>query len=146
MSGAQQAAAAAWRARLLAPDWPAVERQLGRRVPAVLHRLFADHALLLSAPLTVTGRPGASDTEWDIETFHPADGRADHFPVPAGAFCFATTGFGDPYYVELGPRGEDGPVAVHYHDGGDVVRIANTLTEFLSWPRRSDRPPLGAGA
>lgn len=138
----RQAAEAAWQARMLAPDWPAVERQLARRAPAVLHRLYGDQALLLSAPLTVTGPPDAIDTEWHIESFHPADGRGDHFWVPAGAFCFATTGFGDPYYVECGPRAEDGPVSVHYHDGGDIVRIANNLAEFLSWPRRPDRPHL----
>jgi hypothetical protein len=143
----QQAAEAAWRARLLAPDWPAVERQLTRRAPQVLHRLYADHALLLSAPLTVTGPPDAIDNEWYIESFHPADG-SDHFwvPAPAGAFCFATTGFGDPYYVELEPRGDDGPVFVHYHDGGDIVRIADTLAEFLAWPRRPDRPHRDAEA
>jgi hypothetical protein len=141
----QRAADAAWRARLLEPDWPAVERQLARRPPAVLRQLYADHALLLSAPLVVTA-PDAVDAEWPIECFHPADARGDHCPVPTGAFCFATTGFGDPYYVEFGARGEDGPVSVHYHDGGDIARIADTLAEFLSWPRRPDRPHLEADA
>jgi len=146
-SPAEQAADdAARRARLLTPDWPAVERQLGRRTPEVLRRLYTDQTLLLSAPLTITGPPDTSDTEWHIECFHPADGRGEHFWVPSGAFCFATTGFGDPYYIEAGPRGEDGPVSVHYHDGGDVVRIADTLAEFLTWPRRPDRPPLDADA
>ena len=136
----QRVADAAWRARLLEPDWPAVERQLARQPPAVLRRLYADHALLLSAPLIVA----APDAEWPIECFHPADARGDHFSVPAGAFCFAASGFGDPYYVEFGARGEDGPVSVHYHDGGDIARIADTLAEFLSWPRRPDRAHLEA--
>jgi hypothetical protein len=35
----QRVADAAWRARLLEPDWPAVERQLARRPPVVLRRL-----------------------------------------------------------------------------------------------------------
>lgn len=142
----QRAAEAAWNEQLLAPDWAAVERQLGRRTPAVLRELYADHALLLSTPFTVIGPPGGLDAEWHIDSFYPADGRASTFWVPAGAFCFATTVFGDPYYVELGQHGEDGPVSVHYHDGGDIVRIANTLAEFLTWPRRPERPHPAAEA
>ena len=59
------------------------------------------------------------------------------FGIPPRAFCFAKTKFGDPYDVELGPRRDDGPVSVLYHDGGDIARVANSLRDFLAWPRRS---------
>jgi hypothetical protein len=125
----------AWEARLLAPDWPAVERQLGRPAPAVLRELYADHVLLQSTPFSVS-RP-AGDAEWDIHSFQPADGRGDHFEIPPGAFCVANTVFGDPYYVDFAAGSDDGPVSLRYHDGSDVERIAESLTEFLSWPRRA---------
>src|SRR4029450_4722290 len=73
--------------------------------------------------------------------FHPADGRGDHFEIPPRAFCFAKNIFGDPYYVNLGRKGEDRPVFVHYHDGGDLVWVVESLARFLSWPREPDFPP-----
>jgi hypothetical protein len=137
----QRAAVAAWDARVLAPDWAAVERRLGQAAPAVLRDLYTDRDLLLSPPITVAAPTGAGGQEYHIATFQPADAEgteSDHFGIPASAFCFATTKFGDPYYVEFRPRREDGPVSVLYHDGGDIVRVANSLREFLAWPRRPD--------
>jgi hypothetical protein len=127
----------AWAARLLAPDWPAVEQQLGRPAPAVLRELYADHGLLQSTPFGVIGPATDGEADWDIHSFQPADGRGDYFEIPPGAFCFATTVFGDPYYVEFAAGRDDGPVSLRYHDGGDVALIADSLTEFLSWPRRA---------
>ena len=127
----------AWKARLLAPDWPAVEQQLGRAAPEVLRQLYADHALLQSTPFVVSGPTTDGGAEWDIHSFQPADGQGDHFEIRPRAFCFATTVFGDPYYLELAADSDDGPVSRRYHDGGDIERIADSLTEFLSWPRRA---------
>ena len=45
--------------------------------------------------------------------------------------------FGDPYYVEFAAGRDDGPVSLRFHDGDDVERIADSLAEFLSWPRRA---------
>ena len=83
---------------------------------------------------------GADDQEWHRATFEPADAEgteSDHFGIPPRAFCFAKTKFGDSHYVEFGPRRDDVPVSVLYHDGGDIVRVANSLRDFLAWPRRS---------
>ena len=140
----------AWEARLLAPDWPAVERQLGRPAPAVLRELYADHALLRGTPFIVSGSETDGEAAWHIHSFQPADGRGDHFEIPPGAFCFAMTEFGDPYYVELAAGSDDGPVSLGYHDGGDVERVADSLTEFLGWPRRAhevarNEPSTGSG-
>ena len=138
----QQAAEAAWDARVLAPDWPAVEQRLGRQVPTVLRELYSDRELLMSAPLIVTGQLDGVESEWDIATFQPADAEATlvgQRGLPPIAFCFATTVFGDSYYLAIDRTGEDGPVYRNYHDGGDVVPVAESLREFLSWPRRPDR-------
>jgi hypothetical protein len=75
-----------------------------------------------------------------ISSFQPADGRGDHFEIPPRAFCFAINNCGDPYYVHLGVNGEDGPVFVHHHDGGDLEWVAESLAQFLSWPRQAERP------
>ena len=125
---------------LLTPDWPAFERALGRSVPPVVRSLYADHEFLLSAPLVVIGPPGSDAEEWDITTFEPADGRASDTTIPRYAVCFAVTCTGDPYDVELGATGDDGPVSVHYHDPDEIERVADSLAEFLSWPREPDSP------
>jgi hypothetical protein len=135
----RRARAEAWRARLLSPDWGAVERYLARPVPTAVRELYADHALITREGLTLVGPSGSED--WDIACFRPADAQAlaeGDVGIPPGAFPFASNVFGDPYYV-LAPRGaDDGPVYVLYHDGGDVAFVAGSLRELLTWPRRAD--------
>jgi hypothetical protein len=108
---------------VLAPDRAAVERHLGQAAPAALRDLYADRATSFYArPITVAAPTGADGQKWHIATFEPADAEgteSDHFGIPPRAFCFAKTTFGDAYYVEFGPRRDDGPVSALYHDGGD---------------------------
>jgi hypothetical protein len=109
-------------------------------VPDVLLELYADPDLLETPPFVVVSPDG--NEEWDIDEFEPADAEAmdvDHFGIPETAFCFATSGFGDPYYVEFPSVGDDGPVYRLNHDGGDIDRVAGSLREFLNWPRRPGR-------
>ena len=130
----------AHRAKLLAPDWPAVEERLGQPVPAILRELYENHALLTNTPLEVRN-PQSPDATWHIADFAPANAEtmsSERLSVPPGTFCFATNGFGDPYFTVI--DGDAGPVYVHYHDGDDIVLVANSLAEFLSWPHRPDPP------
>ena len=112
-------------------------------MPAVLRELYADQALVTSRDLVVfdPGRTGDGEAAWNINQFTPADEQAirpELESIPAGAFSFVTNEFGDPLYLQLGevPDG-DGPVLVHYHDGGDTEEVAPSLRTFLSWPRES---------
>jgi|RhiMetdeSRZDD1v2_1073273.scaffolds.fasta_scaffold1954658_1 hypothetical protein len=138
---------AAYQSRLESPRWEEVEAGLGRPVPAVLLELYAQRELIHDGDLYVfpPDKPRKSDHAWYINQFVPADRSAlqpELESIPPGSFNFASNEFGDPYYVELsaGPDG-DGPVSVHYHDGGDVEQVATSLRTFLSWPRepRSSR-------
>ena len=132
---------AAYRARLESPRWEEVESGLGRPVPAVLRELYARRELILDGDLYVfpPDKPRNRDHAWYINQFVPVDGNAlqpELESIPPGSFNFATNEFGDPYYVELSADLDgDGPVSVHYHDGGDVERVAASLRAFLSWPR-----------
>jgi len=136
----ERARAEAWRARLLSPDWTAAERHFGRHVPAAVRELYADHGLITREGLTLVGPPG-SENDWDLSWFLPADAEAfakGDFGIPPGALPFASTVFGDPYFV-LAPReADDGPVYVLHHDGGDIAFVAGSLRELLTWPRRTD--------
>jgi hypothetical protein len=104
--------------RLRHPEWPAIERALGRRVPNVLKALYADSQWLTGAEFRV------------ISPFVPAERIEDHMRValiPATAeslatldaisvdvFQFATDEFGNPYGVQLFEQ-PDGDGAVFLH-------------------------------
>jgi SMI1 / KNR4 family (SUKH-1) len=126
--------------RLRRPEWPAIERALGRRVPNVLKDLYADSQWLTGEEFRV------------ISPFAPAERIEDHTRValsPAtteslatleaisvDVFQFATDEFGNPYGVQLFEQPDgDGAVFLHMLDGDEVIRIADSLADFLSWPR-----------
>jgi hypothetical protein len=131
---------AAYRARLESPRWKEVEDGLGRSVPTVLRELYA-RGDLIDGDFYVfpPDKPRKREHAWYINRFVPADRSAlqpELESIPPGSFSFAYNEYGDPYYVELSadPDG-DGPVSVHYHDGGDVETVASSLRAVLSWPR-----------
>jgi hypothetical protein len=137
----QEAAAASYRARLASPQWEEVAAGLGRPIPTVLKELYADPSGLEGDVYVFDpAKPKDVGEAWYVNQFVPADYDALQpalESIPPGAFNFAFNEFGDPYYVELGAGDDgDGPVSVHYHDGGDIVRVAPSLREFLRWPRQ----------
>jgi hypothetical protein len=126
--------------RLLAPHWEMVEGHLKRPVPEVVRSLYANKDLITSFDLLVLP-PGTEDRYegWNINEFVPADLQTIVMTmetIPYGTLCFATNEYGDPYYVQIGAEADgDGPVYVHYHDGGDTELVAPSLKKFLSWKR-----------
>jgi hypothetical protein len=127
--------------RLLTPQWPIVEAYLKRPVPEVLRSLYANKDLITSFDLLVTPPDAGDDRQagWNVNEFVPADLESlvrTMETVPFGTFTFATNEYGDPYYVQVGAEQDgDGPVYVHYHDGGDTALVAPSLKTFLSWKR-----------
>ena len=149
----ERARAEAWRARLLAPEWAAVERAHGRPAPPVLRELYADAQLVTAGDFTVrdprsAGTGDASGREWDVSGFDPADPDAlmpEWHEAPKGAFVFAHDDMGGTYFVTLGrlPDG-DGPV-YRVWEGGHVEPVAPSLRQFLEWPRAAwDAPGDGS--
>ena len=128
------------RHKLLNPDWEGYERKSGRRSPAVLRRLYADADLVTAEDLVVTVPDRAeSPLAWEIAAFEPvhADRRAQGSEdVPPSAFHFAANWYGDPYFVLLGERPDgDGRVYVRFREAEEPELVAQSLAEFLSWPR-----------
>lgn len=128
-------------ARVRSPQWERVEAVLGRPIPAMLRALYADPELTASSHLLIfdPARGAERANAWWVGQFSPADEEAlgpKLESVPPGAFAFASNEYGDPYYIRLGelPDG-DGPVFVHYHDGGNTEFVAPSLRTFLAWPR-----------
>ncbi len=120
------------------PRWADIEAAMRRPIPPVLKDLYANPALLTGEDLYIFD-PGKPQTEGDawwialspasLECLHP-----DIASIPPNAFAFATNEYGDPYYVQLSSDSDgDGPVSIHYHDGGDTERVAPSLRTFLSW-------------
>ena len=132
-----------YRARLLAPNWSALEAVSGPgSVPDALRELYQDRDLLLSTNLDVVD-PRLSDGDeavWSIDRFCPADREAlaeQWGELPRGSLTFAECD-GDPYYVVLGgTRADGGPVYHLFHDGGETVTVASSLALFLACCREA---------
>lgn len=142
----EQARARAVRlAALLNPDWEGLERTLRIRLPASLRTLYGNRELVITDGLVLERPPGAGpQREWEVAGFEPLGpdpSGMDWAEAPRNSLHFAGNGNGDSYYVVLGTRPDgDGPVFLYYHDGNDTERVADSLAEFLSWPRRPRRP------
>jgi hypothetical protein len=137
------AAREAFRARLQHPNAAQVERGMGALLPQRLLRLYDDHYTLLTEQIEIR-HPGAGpqdSAEW-IEAFLPLDLESQKYTcdLPAQGwgkgFCFATDGAGNFYWVPLTEtRQPDAPVFFACHDPHGNEKVADSLDEFLSWPR-----------
>ena len=126
--------------RLLNPDFAALERHFGCNIPQAIRELYADSELILTkdfliqSPHTPEGMEG-----FDIAYFVPADAEQSEswWPAEDRKFIIADTGCGDPYYVEL-PLVQPDPLPVYvlYHDGGDTLKVADSLAEFIELCKR----------
>ena len=112
--------------RILAPDWPCVERHLRRPPPHALRDLYADRRL-------VTQRDLEYDNDRLVSTFEPLDEEAmvdTSRSLGFDAVVIATTDFGDAVYLRSGATEPD-TVHVAYHDGGDTEVFAESNGQML---------------
>jgi hypothetical protein len=124
--------------RLLNPDFTAVEGHFGCTIPPTIRELYADSELILKKDFLIRPPPEGME-EFVIAYFVPADveGMESWWPAEDKKFIIADTGCGDPYYVELSLVQPDPlPVYVLYHDGGDTLKVAGSLAEFIELCRR----------
>ncbi len=131
--------------RLLNPQPGAVERELGKLLPERLLQLYQDKSAIQSAgfQLEKTGEKRWWPQHWPVYCFEPLDtGSLNDLPYEeelGPGFCFATTGRASWYWIAASDqRAKDSPVIFLDYDGGGShgETVANSLDEFLNWPRR----------
>lgn len=126
--------------------WQDVEQQTAGVIPASLRRLYADHVLINRMDLSFSDP--ATGKVWPVDAFlWPQEEPCLKEIEPLGrVFCFADTGQGDYYFIQLLSPGEtspaaarnDAPVAHWNHETGEILQVAPTLTDFLSWQQEGD--------
>ena len=133
-----------YRGRLLNPQADAIERELGKKLPARLLRLYADRSAIQSGGFLVEkpGQNARKPKNWPVYCFEPLDMEGlEESPYEdelGPGFCFATTGSGCWYWIAAAEeRAEDSPVLFLDYDGGKRHgdQVAESLEEFLNWPR-----------
>ena len=118
-------------------------RERGFEVNVTFKTVDEEHQTLLNEQIEIR-RPGASaedPAEW-IEAFLPLDLESQKYTcdLPSRGlgkgFCFATEGTGNFYWVPLSDtRQPDAPVFFVSCDPRANEKVAESLDEFLSWPR-----------
>ena len=139
-----RAAREVYRSRLLNPRIAEVERELGKKLPERLLQLYEDKTTIQSGGFKVEkpGRTRWRSIRWPVYCFEPLDTEtlnALPYEEELGpGFCFATTGRTSWYWIAAtDERTKDSPVVFLNYDGGGShgSKVADTLDEFLSWPR-----------
>lgn len=128
-----------FRARLQHPKAAEVEQGMSAFLPQRLLVLYNDRYTILSEQIEIRRPESAPEpaTEW-IEAFLPLDLESQRYTcdLPSQGFCFATDGAGNFYWVPLSDaRKPDAPVYFVCRDPHGNETVADSLDEFLSWPR-----------
>jgi hypothetical protein len=144
----QQAARDEFRNRLVHPKAAEVEQGIGALLPQRLIDLYKDHPTVLAEQVEIL-HPDAGpkdSAEW-IEAFLPLDLESQKYTLNlakqgwGSGFCFATDGAGNFYWTPVSEtRRPDAPVFFASHDPYGNEEVAQSLDEFLSWPRTVHSP------
>jgi len=138
-----QAHLQAYRERLLHPQQASVETEMGALLPQSLIALYADRELILNEEFALCppGKDPKKSRIW-IEDFLPLDSEGQQYTFDlkllanAEGFCFGRDGCGNFYWVPVSDtRQPDAPVFFACHDPWGNEKVADSLEEFLSWPR-----------
>lgn len=133
-----------WRERMMRPEIEKVEELCGGKLPQRLISMYSHHRdSLLSHNFEVCA-PGKDPKEnsWWIGDFQPLTVQDQNLTCDLTEFgkgcCFAGDGMGNFYWVPVDnePR-KDTPVYFACHDPWGNETVAESLEEFLSWPRVS---------
>jgi len=140
-----QARMDAYSERLVNPQQALVEAEMRAFLPQKLIAMYSDRELVLSQNLDICppGKDPKKSSEW-IDNFLPLDWEGQKYTCDlellanAKGFCFAGDGCGNFYWVPVSEtRQLDAPVFFACHDPWGNEKIADSLEEFLSWPRFS---------
>jgi len=126
--------------RLQAPDFPALERHFGCPLPQAVRALYENKPEVRRSDFQVSAdAQPAADECWYLAFYQPADEEnvRDAWPGTEQYFAFADDGCGNGYLIN--PREADPPVLFHDHETGELSRVCDHFTEFMSWPRRQPK-------
>jgi hypothetical protein len=133
----------AWRQRMLHPEIEAVQDYCGGKIPERLIAMFSDHDLVFKHNLELCppGKDPKKDSSWWIGDFVPLTVEDQQWTCDLSRFdrkgcCFAGDGMGNFYWLPVDPeRTADAAVYFACHDPWGNEKVAESLDEFLSWPR-----------
>ena len=131
----------AWRWRMLHPYPEEVEALCDGLLPQKLLDMYGDSHLVLSRDFEVCA-PGKDPRKesWWIGDFVPLHKQDQELTTDLKEFgkgcCFAGDGMGNFYWVPVDSEHKsDAPVCFACHDPWGNEKVADSLEEFLSWPR-----------
>jgi hypothetical protein len=140
----QKAAYEAYLRRLLNPQPDAVEKELGKFLPARLLQFYRDKSAIQATGFQME-KPDSTrwwPKRWQVYCFEPLDLESlNELPYEeelGPGFCFATTGRSSWYWIAASnQRANDSPVIFLDYDGGSShgETVADSLDEFLNLPR-----------
>lgn len=128
--------------RLRHPDFLAVEKHFGRRLPSCVQALYANSNELLRGDFEVASAVDtAPEARWYIAFYQPADEQSvrDSWPGLEKYFAFADDGCGNGYLID--PKEDDPAVLFHDHATGELALVCDHFTDFMKWPRLKKTEP-----
>lgn len=126
-----------FRERLRNPDFLSLEEHFGCRAPEALRRLHQDKDEVLRGDFLVVPPGAKEESEFHYVCYFcpvDADSIKDVLPGLEKYFAFADDGGGNGYLID--PTLDDPPVLYHDHESGEIEKVCDSLSEFLSWERR----------
>jgi len=133
---------AAWRERMMRPEIEKVEELCGGKLPQRLVSMYSHQQdFLLSHDFEVCAPDkDPKENSWWIGDFQPLTVQDQSLTCDLTKFgkgyCFAGDGMGNFYWVPVGnEQVKDTPVYFACHDPWGNEKVAESLEEFLSWPR-----------
>lgn len=123
------------------PDPSELARKLGHQLPAALLRMHANRALGEEREFEVIAPPefGADGGRWSVQWFlplTPASLAAHDMDELAGCMPIAEDFEHNAYYIDVASGADDPAVRWFGYETGQHLLVADSLSEFLTWPRR----------
>lgn len=126
---------------MVTPDYEGLERHYGHKVSDTIRQLYDNHEEMLredfSIVVSLSGKPAE---EWYIAGYEPADvggiqSSSNYTSALDRYLPIASDGMGNYYIIDI--RLEDPPVYFYDHETGQQEPVCNSITEFLSLPRKA---------
>ena len=132
-----------YRQRLSAPDFESLEKLLGHKLPDAVIRHFRSLSIITDEPFEILPPDGSEPlyiSFWcpcDLENYH------DTYPEIAGYLMIAMDGGNVSYVID--PRQAHPCVLSFDAESGELEQVAESLDQFLSWPKRAVSEIHGIG-
>lgn len=123
------------------PDPSELARKLGHPLPAALLRMHANRGIGEEREFEVIPPPefGADGGRWSVLWFLPlTPASIDEHDMTelAGCMPIAEDFDHNAYYIDVASGADDPAVRIFFYETGQHLLVADSLSDFLSWPRR----------